>query len=475
MQNIDQTLQTKYLCKDLSDLAKRVSTHVARNEAPSQFKRWQKEFESVMTRLEFMPSGNTLSGSGTDKTLQPNCSVMGEITDENFEQVKSRSKRLWQKAIGIGYSINTSDPVKTLEELSQLNDSITLWENRPKRGNMAVISVDHPQFAQVAAYKASNLSRLYNFNISVAVTDEFMRSLDNEQAWKDTNRTPRELLQMISQHCHACGDPGLVFIDRVQSSNMLLTSDHGRVHAAVPCGEQFLHDNETCNLGVVNLNAPSLYNENSKTIHWKRLKRVVSIAIRFLDNVVDLLEIPDEKMRIISKQLRRIGLGVAGWADLLSKMGYSYDSQDSLELADRVSRTITEQARKTSASLAREKGECKYRRGFRNISLTCIQPTGGISSVLGNQGYCIEPFFAEANELSSEAHIQMQAAWQKNIEQGISKTINMPHSATVQDIYEAYVLAFEKGCKGITVYRNQCREAQPIRCKECEEDVCPKL
>lgn len=202
---------------------------------------------------------------------------------------------------------------------------------------------------------------------------------------------------------------------------------------------------------------------------------MVSIAIRFLDNVVDLLEIPDEQMRDVSRQLRRVGLGVAGWADLLKKMDYQYQSQQALRLADRVSRTITKQARKTSASLAREKGECTYRKGFRNISLTCVQPTGGISALLGNQGYCIEPFFAEANDLSSNAHIQMQAAWQKNIEQGISKTINMPHSATVEDIFQAYVLAFEKGCKGITVYRNQCRETQPIRCKACEEDVCPKL
>lgn len=238
MQSIDQTLQNKYLCKDLFDLAKRVSTHVARNETPSQFERWQQEFESVISKLEFMPSGNTLV-AGTNKTLQPNCSVMGEVNDDNFEQVKKRSKCLWEKAIGIGYFINTSDPVKTLEELSQLNDSISLWENRPKRGNMAVISVDHPRFAEVAAYKASNLSRLYNFNISVALSDEYMRSLNSKEStyWKNNNRTPRELLQIISQHCHACGDPGLVFIDRVQSANRELTSDLGPIRAAVPCGE----------------------------------------------------------------------------------------------------------------------------------------------------------------------------------------------------------------------------------------------
>jgi len=472
-----EDLQQKYLFTNLHDLSTRVSHYVASNENSQTLRtKWQQHFHQVITSREFVPSGNTLAGAGTEKTLQPNCAVIGEINDGNCQEILNRSKVLWQKAIGIGFFVNTSDPVKTLLELASVNEGISLWNKRPKRGNMAVISIDHQKLEEVITYKAKNPEALSTFNISIAITNDFMQNVlsgGDDITWKSTGRTCTQWLSMISDHAWKCGDPGVVFIDRVQGSP-ISTEALGPIKASVPCGEQFLHDNETCNLGVINLNAPSLFDEQHHALDWKRLKEVVCIGVRFLDNVVDLLQIPDELMSHVSKQCRRVGLGVAGWADLLEKMHLPYDSKQALELASHVSHCITTTATTTSRELATEKGECPLRPSFRNISVTCIQPTGGITPLLGNKGYAIEPFFEHANLLSFEAHIDMQRAWQQNIEQAISKTINMDRCVSVEHVFEAYVYAYEKECKGITIYRDGSKTWQP-KCLSCEQDNLCKL
>jgi len=487
--------QLKYQFNDFTNLCEKVSHRVSQNEVNTILQAlWKQEFYQMMISKEFIPSGNTLAGSGPDRKLQPNCSVIGEVNDENLEQVKSRSTVLWENAIGIGFSLNTTDPVQTLEQLSQLNDSIVLL-NRPKRGNMAIISLDHPKFQETISYKADNSELnstvLYNFNISVAITDEFMNQVlmpSSECYWGNTMKSAKDWLMYISSLAWRCGDPGVVFIDRVQNSSKLATRCLGTVKASVPCGEQFLHDNETCNLGVINLNAPTLYNTETMSMNWERLGQVAKNGVRFLDNVVDLLDIPDPLMKEVSLQCRRIGLGISGWADLLKKMSVSYNSEEAFQLADKVSFFITDKAREASRELAKEKGCCMYRKDYRNISLTCVQPTGGITSVLGNEGYAIEPMFTQANSLPISDHIRMQSIWQKNIEQAISKTINMSNNVTVQQVFDAYVEAYKGNCKGVTVYRNYCRSNQPIstsnrieqqvRCTSCEVaengDICLK-
>jgi ribonucleotide reductase alpha subunit len=468
-------LRNRYLFTTFDELMQRVANEISINESDHHF--WRQKFFQILINREFCPSGNTLVAG--KKPVRPNCSILGTINDENQEQVIERSKRLWKHAIGVGYSIETGDPVETLKRLSFENQQIDLG-HRPQRGNIAILHIDHPQLESFTSYKFNQLIKgdqnaIYNFNISVAVTNEFMEAVidGNPQKWKNTDKTAKEWLKRIAFYAHQSGDPGIVFIDRVQDDDFL-TRKLGPVKAAVPCGEQFLHDLETCNLGAINLNADSFLQNNE--IQWKRLKEVIWASVRFLDNVVDLLDIPDEEMKQISLDLRRIGLGITGWADLLKKLNLEYHSEEAQKLGHSISKFFTEEAMAASRELAKERGPCKYCRDRRNISVTCIQPTGGITLLLENKGYGIEPFFKESNNIHFKDHLRMQSVWQKNINQAISKTINMPEECTVQDVFQAFVEAYRLQCKGVTVYREGSRDSEPIktgRCTTCEEGVCP--
>lgn len=471
---ITKNIKERYLFNTFDELMQRVATEVSKNETDPI---WRQKFYKVLRKKQFCPAGNTLMAGV--KPIQPNCSILGTINDENQEIIIERAKQLWKHAIGVGFSFETRDPVETLKRLSYENQQIDL-KHRPQRGNMGVISVDHPRLKEFIEYKYDQLrlgkkNAIYNFNISVAVTNEFMEEVfrDSQRKWKSTDKTAKEWLEQIAYYAHQSGDPGIVFIDRVQDDESI-TKELGRIKTAVPCGEQFLHDNETCNLGAINLNSKkfTIMKNGKREMNWRKLKSVTRTAVRFLDNVVDLLQIPDKEMKELSLQLRRIGLGVTGWAELLKKMNYGYASQEALQLADSISKVITEEALSMSRQLAKEKGPCKYCTDRRNISVTCIQPTGGITLLLGNKGFAIEPFFEEARYLHFKDHIKMQAAWQKNIQQAISKTINMPEYSTVNDIKEAFIEAYKMNCKGVTVYRENSRTNEPMqtqRCKSCEE------
>lgn len=445
---MQEHFQRRYLCNNWTELSQRVSRAISDGDAALQT-----TFFDEIYNKRFLPAGNTLLAGTGDIT--PNCAVLGYVTDDSFDEVLKLSKKLWRAHVGIGYNLSgLDDPVAGLKRLSRANDAIDLV-HRPKRGNMAVLNAGHPRIREFVSCKAVD-GELYNFNISVAVERD--KSLD------------ADLLDYIASLAWRTGDPGLIFLDRAGDYGPTRATDLPPVCTCVPCGEQFMHANETCNLGSVNLNADTLMDATGRGIDYAKLGETVRIAVHFLDRVIDKLVFPSRQLKRIAKRTRRIGLGVTGFADLLARDKIPYDSQAALSLAKSLSTFITSVAEATSEELAAQHGRCAYSEVHRNISLTCIAPTGGITGLTENRGYAIEPFFDEAIQLGFKAHIDMQMAWQSGIHNAVSKTVNLPSTATVAEVKALYMYAARSGCKGITLYRDGCKRNQPrtvVRCIGC--------
>ena len=220
---MENHLKQRYLCTDYAELAQRVSKACALSEEE------QTLYEELILSKTFIPAGNTLLAGACEVT--PNCCVLGRLTDENFEVMLELSRKLWQQRTGIGYDLSgLKDPISALMELSAANDAIDLG-HRPKRGNMAVLEASHPQIRQFIQCK-SRFSHLYNFNISVAIREEISD----------------DLLSFIAAHAWQTGDPGLVFLDRAECYGPVKADGLEPIVTCVPCGEQFMHAYETCNL-----------------------------------------------------------------------------------------------------------------------------------------------------------------------------------------------------------------------------------
>lgn len=342
-------------------------------------------------------------------------------------------------------------------------------------------------------YKTLANDQLSHFNLSVGITDEFMYDIDllSEEAIY--------LLLMIAENAWKSGDPGVFFIDRTNEDNMVPYM--GKIESTNPCGEVPLLPYEPCCLGSINLERFV----DGNYIDFAYLKEVVKTGINFLDNVHEVSTTPIEEINKAARMTRRVGLGVMGWADVLAEIGIPYDHDDAFTLADIIAKTIQEEAWKTSMDLAEIKGEFPAfqwnninwkliddlkleRKKVRNVAVTSIAPTGTISLISDvNSG--IEPFFSHkytrnitegigntakdtleqsavsdtvktAHDIHWKDHIRMQASWQRWTCNAVSKTINMPFEATVEDIIDAYTMAWELGCKGITVYRDGSRMFQ---------------
>ncbi len=324
-------------------------------------------------------------------------------------------------------------------------------------------------------------SQLTHFNLSVAITDDYMVSGDYE------------ILELIAGNAWKNGDPGMYFIDRANADNMVPYL--GTLDATNPCGEVPLLPYEACCLGSLNL-----YNfYGAGVFDWEYLRDVIRVAVRFLDNVQELNETPVVEINVNTRATRRLGLGVMGLADLLAEMGIPYNSDEALEFCDNLAFFIGRESWMASMELAIERGPFEAfdedrvnwalidkfdldRRPVRNVAITSIAPTGTISIISDVNGG-IEPFFAHsykrnitegvgntakdtieqaavsdtvktAHDITWEKHVDMQAAWQRWVDNAVSKTINMPSNATKDDIMEAYIKAWEQGLKGITVYRD---------------------
>jgi ribonucleoside-diphosphate reductase alpha chain len=402
--------------------------------------------------------------------------------------------------------------------------------NTRRGANMGILRVDHPDILEFVDIK-NDPREVTNFNLSVGVTGEFMAAVDagEEFALRDlrdgkvtARLKARELFECIVTSAWRTGDPGLVFLDRINSANP--TPDQGPIEATNPCGEQPLLPFEACNLGSLNL-ARFVH---QGAIDWTLLAEVTHLAVRFLDDVIDANRYPLPEIDRVVKRNRKIGLGVMGFADLLIELGIPYDSQAGIELGERVMRQVQSEAIAASIELAKERGPFPsfstsiYAQGppRRNATVTTVAPTGTLA-MIADCSSGIEPLFAvsyikrvldgrelvyvhpafvriakeqgflsdslmetvartggvqelsqvpeavrrlfrTAYDIAPEWHLRMQAAFQSQTENAVSKTINFPRSATIADVREAYLLAYRLGLKGITVYRDGSRESQVL-------------
>lgn len=461
----DDIIKKRYLFDgQIETLAVRTAKWVCRNKNVIQY---ESNFIDIIKQLKFFPAGNTLVAGL--QPLQPNCSILGPINEQNFDLLAERASNLWRNRIGIGFDLSSSaDPVSLLIKLSEINKKINLWDGRAQRGNIATLSINHPkltEFINCKSQSQAQADQLYNFNISVAIDNEFMDNLIqiNENSQQDLNQNQnliqenKQKLMSISANAWAYGDPGLVFIDRCQSPH---SEEAGSIVTAVPCGEQFMHNNETCNLGSINLDAFIKDNDKGPYFDFPDYIATIKLATRFLDAIIDLLEIPDSQMLQKTLELRRIGLGVMGLATALQSLNISYQSEEALIFSDQLAHLLTSTALETSQKIASEVGAgYKYNSSRRNITVTCIAPTGGIRRLVNNDGYAIEPLFTDI--IDPFFAVRMVSVWQKHIENSISKTVNLTNDTNPQTIFNIYLYAYQMGCKGITVYRDGCRTNQP--------------
>lgn len=563
-----KVLKERYLMKNEEgvtietpeDMVWRVAWEVASAEA-----RWgksrkeivelAKEFYLLMSSREFLPNSPTLMNAGTGNGLQYSACFVLPVEDSMegiFDALKWQAlihktgggtgfafSRLRQAGATVRTSSGTaSGPVSFMRIFDEATNEVKQGGKR-RGANMGILRVDHPDIMEFIHCKDNN-DGISNFNISVALTDTFMDAyrkgmdydlIDPRNGNVVSKLSAEKVFNEIAESAWKSGDPGLVFIDRINASTANPVPVVGPVESTNPCGEQPLYPFDACNLGSIFLTYFVTEKDGRKEVDWEKLKKVSKIATRFLDNVIEVNPYTLPQIRQVVFAIRRIGLGIGGWADMLIELGIPYDSDAAIRLAEEVMRTIQESSLEEDQEMAKVRGAFplfpvsiyKDDTPRRNSTVTTIAPTGSISIIAGCSSG-IEPIFAiayqhivkdksldrtltfvnpvfenqakergfwsdevekkvaehgvirdieeipsdvrkvwgTAHEIHHDWHIKMQSAFQKYTENGVSKTINMENSIEVDDIKDAYLLAWETNCKGITVFRDGCKDAQVL-------------
>ncbi|MCC7440119.1 MAG: adenosylcobalamin-dependent ribonucleoside-diphosphate reductase [Bdellovibrionales bacterium] len=529
-------------------LFERVADAIAEAEPKRQRARWADAFARLLLSLRFLPNSPTLMNAGHRGGQLSACFVLPveDRLDAIFDSLK-HAALIHQSGGGTGFAFSrlraqgspvghfrgvASGPVSFIRVFDAATEIIKQGGTR-RGANMAVLRSDHPDILSFIDAKRDGRSIL-NFNLSVGATDAFMGAVTRDEplelrdpeSGRISGRPPaREIFDRVCESAWACGDPGLVFLDRMNRFNP--TPFLGAMESTNPCGEQPLLPYESCNLGSLDL---ARYWDEGTSVDWALLREDIQVAVRFLDNVIEINEFPLAECREITLSNRKIGLGVMGFADLLIHLRVPYDSEEGRAWGERLMAFVTREARRASARLAIERGafpslsRSMWKRlgypALRNATVSTVAPTGSISMIAGTSSG-IEPVFSGvffrnvlsgkrlvdvhpaarrwlgegaglsgagavhallreklgavwkvAAEISVEDHIGMQAVFQRHSDSAVSKTINLPEAATVEDVREAFLRAYAAGCKGITVYRDKSRETQVLEsaaavCQRC--------
>jgi ribonucleoside-diphosphate reductase alpha chain len=558
--NAVEVLKRRYLLRDdrgnVAETPKQLFLRVAESVAKAELiydksadlDTFANSFYEIMGRLLFLPNSPTLMNAGTRLGQLSACFVL-PLSDSMrgiFQAVEYMSL-IQQSGGGTGFSFSNLRPrgdlVKTTMGIASgpvsfmrvfdITTEVIKQGGKRRGANMGILSVNHPDILEFVTAKIDGVS-LKNFNISVAITDDFMKKVEEDDELSLVNPRTHETMKRVSalgvfrsiaQCAWKSGDPGVVFMDRINEFNP--TPQLGRIESTNPCGEQPLLPFESCNLGSIDV---SKFVSNDE-VDWEALKGTVRLSVRFLDDVIDVNKYPIREVLETTKANRKIGLGIMGFADLLCKLSIPYDSREAIAEAETIMSFLSIEARKTSEEIAKIKGSFPsfngsiwdtrgYKR-MRNATLTTIAPTGTISIIAGCSSG-IEPLFAvafirnvlngtkmlESNAVFTETarargflsdnllteisrrgsiqkvssiprsvrrifvtshdihpnwHVKMQAAFQRYCDNAVSKTVNLPNDATVEDVEDVFSLAYKLGCKGITVYRYGSKKDQVMQ------------
>jgi len=554
--NALEVLNRRYLLKDEIErivetpaaMFRRIAKAIAKVDGKygGDLKENEKIFYGMMARLEFIPNSPTLFNAGTKLGQLSACFVLP--VEDSLESIFAAVKNMAlieQTGGGVGFNFSrlrpkgdivrstkgvASGPVSFMRVFDTATEVIKAGGKR-RGAMMGILRVDHPDIIEFITSKQKP-EFLSNFNISVSVTDDFMKTLEEDgEYWLINPRNKekvrklkaKDVWNLMAKSAWASGDPGVIFIDEINRHNP--TPETGRIEATNPCGEQPLLPYESCNLGSINL----LRIVEEGKINWEKLRETVRNAVHFLDNVIDANKYPLKQIEEMTKANRKIGLGVMGFADMLIKLGIRYDSKEALQFAEKLMKFIEEESRKKSVEIGEERGSFpNFERSIwkekcdamRNATVTTIAPTGSISIIAGCSSG-IEPIFAisfirnvlggtrlfETNplfemiakergfysaklleeiaktgsvqkierapedvkrlfvtalDIEPEWHVKMQAAFQKYTDNAVSKTVNLPSEASVEDVRKVFELAWKLKCKGVTVFRYGSKPEQVL-------------
>ncbi len=571
-----------------AQLFNRVALLVAQAEARygvsgGEIRQWHRKYYELMASLKFLPNSPALMNAQRRGTLSACFVLPVEDSIEGIFEAIKQTALIQQAGGGTGFSFDrlrptgdrvassggtTSGPISFWRVFSETTNAIQQGAFR-RGANMGMMSLEHPDILKFL-YAKQNLKAFTNFNVSVKVTDSWMSKvlysandlhivknprtqkeymlpkqlniadysidelcpLSSQQADESEQEgefyTVGDIWKMIVKCARKTGEPGVVFIDRINRDNP--TPSLGEIEATNPCGEQPLLPYEACTLGSINLTKFVSTTETRAKIDWPQLAETVRLAVRFLDNIVDACEYPVRDTVRLAQANRKIGLGVMGFADCLFMLGIPYDSQQGVDFGEKLMSFISENARKASSELADLRGpfpnwnnslwRTERKQKVRNASIICIAPTGTISIIAdcsasieplyslvflrrvldGSKMLQVDPIFKEiakkhgfysekleseiiktgsiqsnnkvpaeirevfkcAYDIDPEWHIRMQAAFQRHCDAAVSKTINLSEKATSADVDQAYKLAYQLGCKGVTIYRRHSRADEPM-------------